>query len=322
MTVVASGLEGPRQLSAKDGYLYVAESDAARATRVRLSNRAKRVVVRDVPNAQGVTKIGSRLYLAAGETPPDVPVPPVKGETRLYVAKPFAKPRVFANPYAFELKYNPDNQTQFGPDGKPLDAISNPYFLIPRRGPGFALMAGAGGNDVLAVSKKGKLTPFFVPSAITTGDCAKQKQNSDAGPSCDPVPTGLAYGPKSLLYVSGLSSEVPGEGRVYVVDKNGKLVKTLTGFDSPTGVAVAPDGTIYVSEALAGLAGPPPIDDTVGRIVKVAPDGKRTVAQVSQPTGLLWSGGKLYASTRALYGAFNQQPGKGQVVSVDLASFK
>src|SRR5205085_491611 len=105
---------------------------------------------------------------------------------------------------------------------------------------------------VLALSRKGKLSTFFVPQVVTTGDCATTPNNSPAGPSCDPTPTGLAYGPDGNLYVAGLTGLAPNEGRVYVVNKNGKLIKTLTGFSNATGVAVGPDGSVYVSDLLQG----------------------------------------------------------------------
>lgn len=345
VTVITTGLEGPRQLSSKDGYFYVAESDAARVTRVRRSNGNKRVVVKNIPIAQGVTSVGGKLYLAAGESEPDGTNPGASVGSKLYVAKPFAKRKTFADPYAFELKYNPDNQTQFDDKGVPLDAVSNPYFVIERKGPGFLLMAAAGGNDVLAVSKHGKLSTFFVPPAVTTGVCATTENNTPAGPSCDPVPTGIAYGPDGNLYISGLSGLTPGEARVYVVNRNGKLLRTLTGFSNAAGVAVGPDGSVYVSDLLQGA----PMDDetasrgaaplqgaartlakaaaddafdpsTVGQIVKVAADGKLTYAQVTMPSGLLFSGGKLYASTWAvaIQGGIQHA---GQIVSVDPSSF-
>lgn len=320
--VVAKNLNDPRQLSEKGDYFYVAESGLNQIARVTKVGGARKTVLTHVPNAQGVVYTGGKLYAASGASGPGGQE--VAGSRRIVSAKPGGKPKLFADLLKYELKYDPDNQIQqTGPDA---DTLSNPYFVIrSKSNKGYLLAADAGANDVLAISKKGKISNFFVPQAITTGDCAKAEQNSDAGPSCDPVPTGLAYGPHSQLYVSGLSSETPGEGRVYVLDKNGKLLKTLTGFSSPTGVAVAPDGTIYVSEALAGAPeGAPPPNfnfDSVGQIVKVAPDSTRTYAQVSQPTGLLYSHGKLYASARSLYGAFLQQPNQGQVVSVDPSSF-
>lgn len=345
VTVVATGLQGPRQLSAKDGYFYVAEADAGQVTRVRRSNGDKRVAVTNLPDAQAVTRVGSKLYMSTGEAERETIRPKGAVDAKLYVAKPFQKRKTFADPYAFELKYNPDNQTQFGEDGVPADAVSNPYFLIERKGPGFLLMAAAGGNDVLAVSKSGKLSPFFVPSVITTGVCQGAEQNSPAGPSCDPTPTGIAYGPDGNIYISGLSGLAPNEGRVYVVNRSGKLIKTLTGFSNAVGVAVGPDGSVYVSDLLQGM----PFDEeaarqsaasparaaragakaaaedefdpaAVGQIVKVAPDGKRTYAQVTMPSGLLFTGGKLYANTWAVAGLLELDH-PGEIVAVDQSSF-
>ena len=167
------------------------------------------------------------------------------------------------------------------------------------------------------------------------------ENNSAAGNSCDPVPTGIAYGPDGNIYISGLSGLVPGEARVYVVNRDGKLLKTHVGLSNAAGVAVGPDGSVYVSDllqgsppemapakvassparaarALAKAAQEEPEFDpsTVGQIVKIAPNGDRTYAQVTLPSGLLWTDGKLYASTNALAG-----PGAGQVVSVDQSSF-
>ena len=320
--VIAKNLNDPRQLSASGAYFYVAENGLGQVAQVTKVGGARKTVVTRIPNAQGVVRAGGRVYTTSGASNPGTPQ--LAGSRRVYVAKPSQKAKTFADLLAYELKYDPDNQTQStGPED---DTLSNPYFVVKSKAKnGFLLVADAGANDILAVSRKGKVSTYFVPSPVTTGSCATQPQNSDAGPSCDPVPTGLAYGPGGKLYISGLSSEAPGEGRVYVLDPNGKLVKTLTGFTSPTGVAVGPDGSVYVSEALQGAPeGAPPAGfnpDTIGQIVKVAPDGTRTYAQVSQPTGLLWSDGKLYASARALYKAFLGVSDAGQIVSVDPSSF-
>lgn len=320
--VVAKNLTDPRQVSESGDYFYVAESGLNQVARVTKVGGARRTVVTGIPNAEGVVRADGKIYTTSGAAGPGEQE--VAGSRRLYSAKAGHRAKTFADLLEYELKYNPDHQTQgTGPDD---DTLSNPFYVVKSKSKnGFLLVADAGANDVLAVSKKGKISTFFVPPTITTGACATVEQNSDAGPSCDPVPTGLAYGPKGLLYISGLSSETPKEGRVYVVDKNAKLVKTMSGFTSPTGVAVGPDGSVYVSEALQGFPenGPGPgfDPDSVGQIVKVAPDGTRTFAQVSQPTGLLWDEGKLYASARSLYKAFLGPDGEGQIVSVDPSSF-
>jgi hypothetical protein len=346
VTVLAKGLEGPRQLSQTEDYLYVAESDAGQVSRVTKKNGALRLQVSGAVLAQGVVRTGGRFYIASGEAAPDAPdARAVKGGSEVLVAKTGHKPRTFADLLAYELEHNPDNQTQLGADGRPLDALSNPYYVIKSKAKGgFLLAADAGGNDVLAISKKGTVSTFFVPPSVASGVCGDAENNSDAGPSCDAVPTGLAYGPGGNLYVSALTSEAPGEGRVYVVDKNGKLLRTLTGFSAPTGVAVGPDGSVYVSELLQGApeesatvrgaaapdltrkalveaAGQAPFDPTtIGQIVKVAPDASRTYAQVTMPSGLLWADGRLYASAWSIAGLLGI-PDAGQVVSVEPGSF-
>lgn len=329
VTVIASGLDGPRQLSATSGSFYVAESDTGQATRVSRSSGKQTTVVEDVPAAQGVVRLDGRVYVAAeGEKP------------ALYRAKPGKAPKKFADPLAYELRYNPDHQTLFDDTGDPLDTVTNPYYVVQRKGPGLLLVADAAANDVLAVSGSGKLSTFFVPPAVSTGVCADAPNNTPAGNSCDSVPTGIAYGPEGNLYISALTAGAPGEGRVYVVDRNGKLLDTLTGFSGPTGVAVGADGSVYVSEVLQGVPDGPPAEQpptsgramkealagaadepafdpsTVGQVVKVTPAGDRTYAQVTMPTGLLWTDGKLYASAWSLAG-----PGAGQIVSIDQSSF-
>ena len=347
VTVVASGRNGPRQLSSTSKYVYVAESDTGQVSRVTKRTGAVKVQVTGAALAQGVVRTDGRFYIASGAPMPEENARAVNGSAEILVAKTGKKPRTFADLLAYELKHNPDNQTQFGPNGQLLDALSNPDYVVRSKFKGqFLLVADGGGNDVLAVSKKGKVSTFFVPPAVTTGPCATAEQNSEAGPSCDAVPTGLAFGPDGNLYVSAATGLAPGEGRVYVVNRNGKLVKTWTGFSGPTGVAVAPNGSVYVSEVLEGVPGggepgaraaaertiqgggrlardaePPAFDpSTIGQIVKVAPNGTRTYAQVTMPTGLLFTDGRLYASAWSIAGGFGA-PDAGQVVTVAPSAF-
>lgn len=327
ISVVASGLNGPRQLSSSHGRFYVAESDSGQVSAINPRTGVKKVVVSGLTSPQGVVRAGSKLYIAVGGPSPDTP-PTGDPGAKIMVARPGGTPRVFADLLKYELKYNPDKQIQFGPNGEPLDALSNPYFIIKDRNPrGFLLVADAGANDILKVDRWGHISTFFAPRTVMTGACATNPNNTISGFGCDLVPTGLAYGPHNTLYISSLASEVPGEGRVYVLNAStGKIIRVIHGFNSPTGVAVAHDGTVYVSELLENAPegdGPPPPGfkpQDVGRIIKVSCDNRRTYAQVTMPSGLLIERGKLYASAWSI-ASFLGIPDAGQVVKVRNSAF-
>jgi hypothetical protein len=297
------------------------------------------MVVEGLAIPQGVAFAHGKLFIATGEPAPDaeaadtaitgqpqVAATPSQGSA-LLVARPGGQPRLFADLMAYELANNPDGQIQFGPEGQPLDALSNPYFVLRDRSRhGFLLVADAGANAVLAVDRRGAVSNYFVPPTVTTGACATAPNNTTSGVGCDAVPTGLAYGPGGLLYVSALTAEQPGEGRVYVLNRHGDLVRTITGLSGPTGVAVDDRGTVYVSELLEGAptdeVPPPDFDPSeVGRIVAVTRNGRRYQAQVTMPSGLLWSDGKLYASAWSI-ASFLGISDAGQIVTVSKYAFR
>lgn len=318
--VVATGLNGPRQLSASRGRFYVAESDTGQVSVIDPKTGAKRAVVTNLSSPQGVVRIKRKLYILNGDPSPDAN-PNTSASLAVVVAKPGQPAKKFADLLAYEVAHNPDHQAQKDSTGKPYDdALSNPYFVIRDRH-GFLLVADAGANDVLKVNSKGKVSTFFVPPTVKTGAC--NTPNVNVGTTgCDSVPTGLAYGPHNTLYVSALTSEVPGQGRVYVVNaRTGKLLRTIKGLSGPTGVAVSKRGTVYVSEVAEGAPegdGPPPTGfdpSTIGQIVKITPGHARRYAQVTMPSGLLIKHGKLYASAWSIAGFLGLKDA-GQVVRV------
>jgi hypothetical protein len=231
---------------------------------------------------------------------------------------------------AYELEHNPDGQLQFDPDsGEPLDALANPFAMSAIPGSNNdVLVADGGGNSILRVTAHGQVSTFFVPPTVNTGGCEGAPNNDPEHTGCDSVPTGVAFGPDGNAYIAAANSLVPEEGIVYVVDPDsGDIVDEIGGFSGPTGVAVDDDGNVYVSEATFGAPegeGPPPDDfdpATVGRIVRVTPDGERSIAAVTMPTGLLWFKGTLYASAWSLAGLFLGIPNAGQIVAVSPAAF-
>lgn len=323
VAVVASGLNGPYGLSSGGGPRYVAEGDIGQITRIDARTGATTPVVTGLEFPSGVDKVGHKLAIVTGGGS-EVPI---EGDASVFLAEPGGAPVLLADLEAYELEFNPDGQQQFSDTGEPLDALSNPFALLTQRGGQGVLVADGGANAVLSVSLTGEVSTFFVPPLVTTGACAGAENNDPDHVGCDSVPTGLAYGPGNTLYVSTYSGGLPGEGRVYVLDARTAAVRqVITGFDGPTGIAVAPDGTVYVSEVFFGAPegeGPPPPDfdpGSIGRIVRVAPGGTRTYAQVTMPTGLMFHGNTLHASAWSTASFLGIQ-GAGQVVRVSESAF-
>jgi hypothetical protein len=220
----------------------------------------------------------------------------------LVIAKPGGEILKTIDLQAYELKCNPDGQPQFDAAGNPPDALSNPFavFAQDRR----ILVADAGANDVLAIDRRtGEISTFFAPPRVSPADvalCEGANANPDTN-GCDPVPTGIAEH-NGLLYISTLGAEVPGAGRVYVLDQHGTIVRVIDGLTAPTGVEVDRRGRVYVSDVVQGAPegeGPPPAGfdaSTVGVVTRIDRDGTKTEADVTMPTGLLFDNGKLYAS--------------------------
>lgn len=342
--VIAKGLNNPFQVSAGRGNsLVVTQNLTGEISQVDIRSGHTKPLATGVTGASGASLINGKIAIVTGggEAPdepapaaarapatPDGAVPPAS----LLVARPGGTVTQLADLEAFEIANNPDGQDQNNPDHP--DALSNPFSVIEDRGwKGFAIVADGGANDVLKVDSKGKVETFFVPPVITTGACTGAPNNDAEHAGCDPVPTGLAYGPRNRVYVATLGAEAPGAGTVYVVDGRGCeedktdcVKRTIEGFNSPTGIAVDSRGNVYVAELLYGAdpAAPPPTDlkafEKVGRIVKVTPDGKRSYASVTLPNGLLIADGKLYATTWSIVGFFGFA-GEGQIVQVNDSAF-
>jgi DNA-binding beta-propeller fold protein YncE len=154
---------------------------------------------------------------------------------------------------------------------------SNPY-AVADEGYGSALVADAAGNSIVRVAG-GQVSTVAVLPAInqkldkpTMRKLMRQinrkleKADKDPVPrdyfdSCigklyasNPVPTDVEIGPDGYLYVSTLPGfpELPGYARVFKVDAgDGSYSTAARGLTGATDLAVAADGTIYVSELFA-----------------------------------------------------------------------
>jgi hypothetical protein len=327
ITTIATGLDGPRQLSDYRGdRLVVAESDSGEVSSVDLDSGEVETLLTGVGIAQGVDYEDGRLYVAAGEAPPPgvgAPPPPAGPSSAVIEAEPDGEIVRTFDLLAFELANNPDGQVQFV-NGAPVDALSNPFSVLAQDER--LLVSDAGANVVLEIDlDSGEISEFFVPEVITdTPECANA-ENNPGTIGCDPVPTEITEGPDGRIYVGSLAAEAPGAARVYVLDQHGKLVDEIKGLTSITGVAVDRHGTVYASDLLEGAPeqDPPPAGfdpATVGELIRIDDDGDRSTAQVTMPTGLEIEDGELYASAWSI-AAFLGLTGRGEVQQVDDDAF-
>jgi hypothetical protein len=324
---ITARLDGPFGVQKAVGHrgFVVAESVSGQVTRVFQDGR-KRAIINGAPGVAGVATGPHRAFAVLGGPNEEGQPPAGKYGPSTVLRSTYngRKVKVIADLGKYELAHNPDGQVQFV-DGKPVDALSNPFAMtMSRYG---LLVADGGANDVLRVNPStGRVSTFFVPHTVTdVKACLAPGAQSNPGTvGCDPVPTGVAVS-RGSVYISTLGAEQPGAGRVYKLDeRTGKVQRVWRGLTSPTGIAVH-DGTVYVSEVLFGAPagdGPPPpgFDPAkVGRITKIS-HGRITHAQVTMPTGLQFTGGALYSSAWSIASFLGLQH-KGQVVKVPQGAF-
>lgn len=213
----------------------------------------------------------SRIAVQETYFPTRKPANRVNG--KLLIAKPYQSNRTsLANITAFERAKDPDR--------KGFD--SDPYAVI-HHGHGW-LVADAAGNDVLRVSRTGRVSVFHVFHNVHTGPCAGQYDPKKPFSGCNFVPTSLATDRYGNVYVGGLSSLTPGQAQVIKFGAGGRLLRTWYGFTSVTGLAVGRDGSLYVSQLFAQAAHPmsPEITGVLTRVK----GNQRSNTDVPFPAGI------------------------------------
>jgi sugar lactone lactonase YvrE len=160
------------------------------------------------------------------------------------------------------------------------DRNSNPYAVLAQADRQVVVDAGA--NAVLEV-RNGQIRLLAVIP-----------KNGKA----QPVPTSIAASPTGELYVGELAEGAgKGKARVWRIPSGGGTPTVhATGFTAITGVALGPDGSLFVTEFARNLRK----EDVRGRVVRVAPDGSRTnlgTGKLFAPTGAaVDAGGAVYVS--------------------------
>lgn len=236
---------------APDGSLLVADSGSG----VVELRKGTGSVVMELPGVADIAAIGRGAMFAitsGGE-----------GDTagRLFRLSRGGKQEI-ANLMAFEAEFNPD--------GGEID--SNPFDVAALTG-GKALVADAGGNDLLIVDQNGTVDwVATLPDELVSTENAKNLVGCptdipDLAFVCDlpdmiptqAVATSVAVGPDGAYYVSELKG-FPGplgEARVWRIEPGTLHAEcgsspacsvALDGFTSIVDIAFGPDGTLYVVE--------------------------------------------------------------------------
>lgn len=209
---------------------------------------------------------------------------------------------------AYEARHNPDGRTRYGftqpwkvgeTCRKALDAQgvpisyrgqkdSHPY-AVAGLGDGSWLIADAGANDILRVSKWGHVSTVAVlpaqPVKITPALAAQLGAPACAGLTYrfEPVPTDVEVA-RGHIYVTTLPGGQGGLGSVYTIGWNGRSHRIATGFQEATNLAVSPSGCIYVVELGQGVYTP-------------TSKGPKLVAALPGAAAVEWADGHLFAST-------------------------
>jgi hypothetical protein len=186
------------------------------------------------------------------------------------------------------------------PDSNPnaLAVVGNTTYVVD-----------AGANTLVSVNKRGRVTQrAFFPNP----------------PAADAVPTCVAVGPDRNLYIGQLAPGAPlNGGNVYKYDRRtGQLTVWQTGFNVVDGCGFDRAGNFYAVEFQAHGFNPGPTGNPAGDIIKITPNGTRSVLGAGQlffPQGFaIDSSGNIYVSNWSIMTGTPAAPGAptGQVVRV------
>jgi hypothetical protein len=216
--------------------------------------------------------------------------------------------RVVANLGAFEREHNPDGVNRYGvahperlsdackaeltkaqvPISYTGEKDSNPYAVATLRD-GSWLVADAGGNDLLRVTRHGYVQVVAVlppqPTKITTEIAGRLQAPSCVGITYafEPVPTDVELY-RGQPYVTTLPGGTGAAGSVYRVGWNGSAWRIATGFQGATNLAFSPSGRLFVVQIGQGVYTP-------------TKHGIEQVWALPYAAAVEWAHGRLFAST-------------------------
>ena len=210
----------------------------------------------------------------------------------------------------FEDANNPDEGAGAQPG---LEIDSNPNGLLVRKGARY--VTDAGGNDLLKVDHKGRISvvAVFPPRLVPAPPGIP---NLPAELPMQAVPTSVVKGPDGAYYVGQLTGFPfpPGGANVWRVKPGHDPQVFKGGFTNIIDIAFDKRGRLYVLEiATGGLLNTPPDELPVGRLVRVNKDGSTTTLAsegLNAPGGFVLGHHAAYITNNSILS------GAGQVVKV------
>jgi sugar lactone lactonase YvrE len=215
---------------------------------------------------------------------------------------------VLADLGAYEAANNPDQVNSYGFQGLSDECLasipedfqpasytgvldSNVYAVAVLRD-GSRVVADAGGNDLVRVSRHGKVSTVAVlpPIPVTANLPGLPECAQGATYNLEPVPTDVEVGRNGMLYVSALpggpeDGSIGANGTIFKVNPwTGSVEKVAGGFAGATDLAIGPRGTIYVTELFGG------------RISIADGDTPKPFLTVDRPNAVEYHDGWLYAA--------------------------
>jgi hypothetical protein len=202
------------------------------------------------------------------------------------------------------------------PDGVPAEeggVDSNPNGLLVRKGAQY--VADAGGNDLLKVDHKGRIS---VVAVFPTQVVPAPPGIPDLPPELEAqaVPTSVVKGPDGAFYVGQLTGFPfpPGGASVFRVVPGHAPEVFAGGFTNIIDIAFDKRGRLYVLEiATGGLLNTPPDQLPTGRLVRVNRNGSQTTQAsegLAAPGGFVLGHGAAYITNNSILSD------AGQVVKV------
>jgi sugar lactone lactonase YvrE len=346
LKVVADGLDNPRGIGfGPDGALYVAESGSGGAgpcipagpeggetcfgrtgAVTRITKRSQHRVLTGLPSVSeegGVAATGPvdlgfsgwTGYLLLGNIlDPETRAMFGPGARRLgkLLKVDLRGIRAVADFPRFEAANDPDESAGTFPGGEP-GINSNPNGLLVRKHA--QLVADAGGNDLLEVDRKGRISvvavfpPRLVPAPPGIPGLPPELP-------MQAVPTSVVKGPDGAYYVGQLTGFPfpPGGANVFRVVPGEDPEVYAGGFTNIIDIAFDKRGRLYVLEiATEGLLNTPEGELPAGRLVRVNRDGSRTTLAsegLAAPGGFVLGHGAAYITNNSILSD------AGQVVKV------